>query len=190
MKRVTKAISALLIAISFLSLCSCSALDTVIGKEKSTTFTADYDYGSHNEGKASILLDYNIPFFKTEDYGMSELIAGDKVTVTFRGELLIQESYPGRVVTSNARITGIEKSDAKISSATVVLGEAGALNVILAPTAPLARLRICLKSDKLISEDLSFRVLDENDEGLSVYASYTVSDAEVTVYALYDHNPR
>ena len=82
-----------------------------------------------------------------------------------------------------------EKTDAKTSKATVIRGEEG-INLILISDEPLPRLGIAIKSQNLISEDMTFRPLTAEDEGLEVFVSYEAKDGMITVFAIYDHSPR
>ena len=187
MKRI-KVLIALLLIFAALTLSSCSELTGLLTEQKSD-FVVDYDYGFHNEGRAELLLSSCKIFFDPDEYGMTPFVAGDKVTVTYRGEMLIQESYPGTVVTKGAKISSIEKTDAKTSKAMVIRGEEG-INLILLSDEPLPRLGIAIKSQNLISEDMTFRPLTAKDEGLEVFVSYEAKDGVITVFAIYDYLPR
>jgi hypothetical protein len=187
MKRI-KILIAFTLVLASLLLSSCSFISEYLDEEVSY-FTAHYDYGFHEEGKAVLLLSSCNLFFDPDDYGMTPFVAGDTVKVTFRGEILIQESYPGRVVTKNAEISSIEKTDANISRATVIRGEDG-INLILTADTPIPRLGIAIKSENLISSDMTFRPLTAEDEGLEVFVSYEAGDGVITVFAIYDYSPR
>ena len=187
MKKI-KALITLLLMITALTLTSCSELTGLL-TEHTAEFVADYDYGFHNEGKAELLLSSCKVFFDPDEYEMTPFVAGDTVKVTYRGEMLVQESYPGTVVTKGAKISSIEKTDAKISPATVIRGEEG-INLILLSSEPLPRLGIAIRSENLIFEDMTFRPLTADDEGLEVLVSYEAKDGVITVFAIYDHLPR
>ncbi len=77
---------------------------------KTATFTVKYDYGMHIEGRVTTLLDGSLVFFKAEDYGVAPLLAGEEVTVTYTGELLILESYPGVVRFEGGELKNVEKT--------------------------------------------------------------------------------
>ena len=186
--RKIKIFIAFTLVFASLLLSSCSFIPNLF-PEEAAYFTADYDYGFHNEGKAELLLSSCKVFFDPDEYEMTPFVAGDTVRVTYRGEMLIQESYPGTVVTRGAKISSIEKTDAKISPATVIRGEEG-INLILLSSEPLPRLGIAIRSEKLISEDMTFRTLTAEDEGLEVFVSYEAKDGMITVFAIYDYLPR
>jgi hypothetical protein len=187
MKRI-KILIAFTLVFASLLLSSCSFITGLLPEEVAY-FTADYDYGFNEEGKAKLLLSYCELFFDPDDYGMTPFVAGDTVKVTFRGEILIQESYPGRVVTKNAEISSIEKTDANTSRATVIRGEDG-INLILTSDTPIPRLVIAIRSENLISSDMTFRPLTAEDEGLEVFVSFEAGDGVITVFAIYDYLPR
>ena len=181
--RKIKILFAFTLVFASLLLSSCSFIPNLFPEEVAY-FTADYDYGFHNEGKAELLLSSCKVFFDPDEYEMTPFVAGDTVRVTYRGEMLIQESYPGTVVTRGAKISSIEKTDAK-----VIRGEEG-INLILLSSEPLPRLGIAIRSENLISEDMTFRTLTAEDEGLEVFVSYEAKDGMITVFAIYDYLPR
>ena len=186
--RKIKIFIAFTLVFASLLLSSCSFIQNLFPEEVAY-FTADYDYGFHNEGKAELLLSSCKIFFDPDEYEMTPFVAGDTVRVTYRGEMLVQESYPGTVVTRGAKISSIEKTDARISPATVIRGEEG-INLILLSSEPLPRLGIAIRSENLISEDMTFRPLTAEDEGLEVFVSYEAKDGLITVFAIYDYLPR
>ncbi len=62
------------------------------------TFTVEYDYGNIEEGKATLLLSGNLPFFDFEEYGLTSLLAGEKLTVAYDGSMVGQDTYPGQII--------------------------------------------------------------------------------------------
>ncbi len=113
MKRIAK-----IFAMIFSAVCLCFAVGCVDflnelaqpSGRRSATFTVGYDYGEITEGKATLLLSGSELFFDPEEYdGLAPLIAGDELEVTYDGEMLIQETYPSRVVLKG-RLGGVTKT--------------------------------------------------------------------------------
>lgn len=77
------------------------------------TVTAGYDYGMHRPGLATVLYSYSTLFFNLPE-GYDPPVAGDEFTVTYTGQLLIQESYPSTVVITGGEITGVTAEPALI----------------------------------------------------------------------------
>ncbi len=87
----------------------------VTTKEPSETYkvVADYDYGYHRPGLATILYSYSTLFFTLPE-GFDPTVAGDEFTITYTGELLIQESYPSSVVITGGEIVSVSAEPAVI----------------------------------------------------------------------------
>lgn len=86
-------------------------------KHQTYTVTAGYDYGFHMPGKAVMLYSSSNLFFEIPD-SHGTVVAGDKFTITYDGELLIQESYPSTVVTKHLTILGISSDKAPVIEVT------------------------------------------------------------------------
>ena len=155
--------------------------------QQTTTFTVGYDYGFHMEDKAVALLDGNKVFFNPSDYGVETLLAGDKVTVTYVGEMLMQETYPGTII---------------------IHGDLKNLSIELAPIAQYTyqngdwyvcqgenktRLEVSLP-EYVSSEDMSFYASAELQDGATVYGTCKTDEKGKTyyesIYAVYDYKPR
>ena len=108
----------LFILVISLTMTSCGFLDALNSdKTKTVTFKAGYDYGLHQNGKASLLLDGSSVFFDLSDWGINTILAGDKITMTYAGdELMIQETYPSTVVTKDIEIKDITNTESSIIS--------------------------------------------------------------------------
>lgn len=117
-----KLISALLATATLLSLSACDYL-TDDGKPTGTgapeeptstyTVTANFDYGMHRPGLATMLYSSSTLFFDLP-VGYDPVIAGDEFTVTYTGQLLIQESYPSTVVIPDGKIISVTAKPAEI----------------------------------------------------------------------------
>lgn len=80
------------------------------------SFLANYDYGLHIENHTSLLFNYSYLNFDYRKFiGDETIIAGDVLEISYTGEIMIQESYPG-----NAFIENGELLDATLHKATLV----------------------------------------------------------------------
>lgn len=79
---------------------------------KNGQFTVNYDYGTIEENKITILIDSCLPFFDFEDYNIKQLYPGDVLYIDYKGNPIIAESYPGRM-------TGIEISHIEVFDRTI-----------------------------------------------------------------------
>ncbi len=104
MKKINKLLFLILILCNF----SCS-----FNKEKKAVFEVTADYGNIKEGKVTYLLDDCIPFFDSEEYGF-DLVLGMKISITYTGELIKQESYPSKVETSKLNVIDVKYENPKI----------------------------------------------------------------------------
>ncbi len=165
-------------------------------EEHTWSFTVQYDYGQHVEDRATLLLSGTIPFFDPEEYGVSPLIAGEKVTVSYTGELRILESYPSQAVLDGVTIEKVEKTDrAYITDCHCVDGKL---------FDPLGNWFSNLTKEDIpeyvIHEDSTFTPFDELAEGTKLYASYVLPEQEnadvnpdmtrIPPTALYSYHPK
>lgn len=115
------------------------------------TVTAGYDYGMHRPGLATMLYEYSTLFFTLPE-GFDPPVAGDEFTVTYTGELLVQESYPSSVVIMGGEIVSVSAEKAVIYT-----------------------VRYNVKNKRLT-------VLDENGEAVAIdfinYPQYYIIDGE------------
>ena len=109
MKRIAILLSVVILCIS---LASCGIGGTLAPKH--TDFIVDYDYGIHREDMATPLLDDSKLFFDLDEWGIDTLVGGDIVTLSYTGELLIQETYPSTVATKNLKIVDISVKKAEL----------------------------------------------------------------------------
>ena len=102
MKKINKLLVFILILCNF----SCSY-------KKEVVFEVTADYGNIKEGEVTYLLDDCIPFFNSEEYGF-DLVLGMKISVTYTGELIKQETYPSKVETSKLKILNVDYENPKV----------------------------------------------------------------------------
>lgn len=103
-----KSVNKILLLILILSNFSCS-----FNKEKKAVFEVTADYGNIKEGEVTYLLNDCIPFFNSVEYGF-DLVLGMKISITYTGELLKQETYPSKMETSNIKIIDVKYENPKV----------------------------------------------------------------------------
>ncbi len=174
-----------------LMLASCEAINGILppGKTNTARFTAHYDYGFHNTDKASLLLDGATVFFEPAEWGIGRINAGDVIIMEYRGsELLIQESYPATVVTKDVEIINISIEKAEIIELTVIENTGGGFSLDERDSS--INITSCaFPNPYVISEDMTYKALDESLVGKTIYGTITKSDDGITLEALYDFSP-
>lgn len=76
--------------------------------EKKINMKVTFDYGNFDSGKITTLLNGNHIFFDLEEYSIPKLYPGDYLTITYMGEMISSESYPGIVNTDDLIIKNVE----------------------------------------------------------------------------------
>lgn len=153
----------------------------------SWSFPIVYDYGLHEENRATLLYGYCIPFFDPTEWGIElPLLAGDELMVYYTGELVIDDSYPGRAyIVDGGSIQWIEKTKtAKLCSLRV---KDGALYTA-------DGLRLAGAYEYVVNLDGSLSKLSYLPDGMQLYGSYTgyiscdgaVADGAVADSDVYD----
>ena len=154
-------------------------------KEKELTMKAHYDYGLFQENKATLLLDSCNFFFSPADYGIGQLLAGNIVHITHTGDLMIAESYPGMVITKNAKIKNITVEEANIIELEVKRNAEGEVSLYYAD---------CVYSFSdvryVIHEDGTFEELSEKHIGSIIYGTEMSKTSVIDLQALYSYCPR
>lgn len=148
----------------------------------------DFDYGFHIEEKASLLIEWSLLFFNPLDYGITELIAGDLVTVTYYGEMWILESYPSIVSTDKMEIVNVEVEEAYIVEYEIK-------NVPGSGTFPWTENEdyqrdITWATENVVTEDFTFKHWEEYPAQTKIYGTNPVSRRTNEIIAFYDYNPR
>ncbi len=177
---------------------SSGAGDSVDGTEDSSvkaptedvltyTMTATMDY-THVEGQATVLLNYCNVFFDPTEYGLERIVAGDIFEIQYIGEFIMQDSYPGTVMTEYFTLVDIVVQEAFFIPVTVVQLPEGNLSFVLEGYTASKYV-----TSKIISQDGTFREASEADIGKKLYASckgYQQGLSTVQVEAIYDYLPR
>ncbi len=160
-------------------------------KRQEITLTAKYDYGLHQEGRAVMLYDGILPFFDGEEYGVAPILAGDEITVFYKGEFLVLESYPAQAVTKDITIMQVEVNRAPIVEAEVVENADG----VELKGKDGARIDGYETAENaVVREDGSYFLFSEADVGktfyVSLYAERANENGENIVAAIYEYYPR
>lgn len=185
MKRILALFAGLILCFS---LASCGIGGTLVPKQ--TDFIVDYDYGLHREDMATPLLNDSKLFFDPQEWGIDTLVGGDVITMKYKGELLIQETYPSTVVTKGLTIVDISVTKAQLIELEVVAVEGE--SPMLVPLVNCFTNPLTYKTLYIINEDLSYHELGESDVGKTVWGSYARSDetGEIEIISLYSYRPR
>ena len=176
---------------SLSSVNSSESSETSLSSEEevqSITMMMAFDYGFHLEDKASLLISWSLLFFNPLDYGISELIAGDVVTVTYYGELWILESYPSTVNTDKMEIINVEVAEAIIVPYEIK-------NVTGGGTFPWTsnedyQRDITFATENVVAEDYTFKHWEEYPARTIIYGTVPTSGRTNEIIAFYDYNPR
>ncbi len=89
-------------------------ITSVADEQKTWNLEVRFDYGFHVEDTLTMLYNDIIPFFNTEQYGITDLLAGDILTIRYTGEIRIQETYPATIGPSEFTITDVSIIRAKV----------------------------------------------------------------------------
>ena len=151
--------------------------------ESTMDMVAHYDYGFHMENGLTLLLDGCNLFFKPADYGIAKLVAGDIITITYKGGCYIQETYPGTVVTKDMTIIDVTVQEAPILELTVMSVSDG-YDVFYGNNG------VACNTNYVINEDGTFEKLGEKHVGEKLYGTIHALTSFINIMALYSYNPR
>lgn len=184
MKKIFALLLGLILSMTAFGACNKVAKVIPLGEKQMMTMRAYYDYGYHVADKATLLLDGCNVFFNPADYGITELLAGDVVTITYRGECYIQETYPGTVVTKDMKIIDVAQQKAKILELEVWQVPGGGYNVIYNGGS------VGCDNTYVINADGSFEELGEHHVNQTLYGTDFPLTPSFEIKALYSYNPR
>lgn len=145
---------------------------------KEQVFTVNYDYGLYAEGKATLLLDSCNFFFAPADYNIDYIVAGDKISVKYTGEMLVAESYPG-IISLNGRIVDVKIEErAEVLTLQYTSGEEEGNFSVLENTVTAAGAYdvVAYPEYVITSVDGDFCALSEIEDGATLYATYRKSE--------------
>lgn len=192
-----KLLAFILTMLSLFSCSACAQFSSILGNTSSsqqetqfTTFKATFDYGRYVEGHATLLLNDSYIFFTPENYGISEIVAGDIITLEYTGEFYILETYPSRVDIDPTQIKNISLGEANVKPY-IVQNQNG--NVSLAPAIDSIYSVITLEqitNPYVVHSDGTFTALSDCENGDLVYVSQPVAISSIRIEGIYSYNPR
>lgn len=135
-------------------------------KQENISFTIQADYGRHvmdkdNVGYVTYLLDYSLPFFNSEEYGI-KFILGMKINMTYTGDLTILDCYLGRVDRRYFDIVDITYENPNIYEYEMRANESG--EKTLMPVSD-AKFDGEYTTEYVITENRRFKTLNEVEAG-------------------------
>lgn len=195
-----KLLSIILAAFTALSLCACADMGEPAGsgdapEEQYPTYTvtANYDYGMHVPNRATMLYSYSTLFFTLPE-GFDPPVAGDEFTVSYTGQLLIQETYPSTVVITGGEIVSVTAEPAVIR--TVRYNAADQTLTLLDDNGEDVKIKgeIVFPEYAIVSQDGEYLPLHTLASDRTLYGSVSPTDGEkdggITFSGLYTVNPR
>ncbi len=161
---------------------------SVIEGDYSTyTMTASIDY-MYIENQATVLLNGCNVFFNLSDYDLQAIVAGDILKMYYEGQFVVQETYPGTVLTDYFTLVDVVVEEAFFIPLTVEKLPDGNLSYSL-QNYTVSK----FVSSNIISKNGSFRAPTQEDIGKTFYASckgHQKGFTKVQVEAIYDYLPR
>ena len=158
-----------------------------------TPMRVTMDYGNFRSGYATPLLEFcETDFLDKQQWGLDEFVPGDVYYVSYTGEMMFLESYPGRVVLQDGAVVAVEREDAGI----------------LAVSFDNQQVLQSLEDDFVLAKQLpEYVILNREGDfcrtehcfyGGTIYATYEKAKAEqtedgkmlITVLAIYAYMPR
>jgi len=152
------------------------------------TMRATVDYGTCVKGRATVLLNNCNIFFNLNDYDLQAIVAGDVLKMYYEGQFVVQETYPGTVLTEYFTLLDVTVEEAFFVPLTVEQAADGSLSFSLQNYKASK-----FVSTEIISRNGTYRTPSEEDIGKILYASckgYQQGFSSVQVEAVYDYLPR
>ena len=95
------------------------------------SFLANFDYGMHVENYAFLLFDYCYLNFDYKKFiGNEKIIAGDVLEISYTGELLTEESYPGKTFIADGQLLDATLHKASLVDFTVMAVPGGGFDIV------------------------------------------------------------
>lgn len=159
-----------------------------------TPMRVTMDYGNYRgSGYATPLLEScETDFLDKQQWGLDEFVPGDVYYVTYTGEMMFLESYPGRVVLKDGAVVSVERKNAGILA--VSFDEQQVLQSLEDDFVLDAQ----LPEYVILNRDGDFCKTEHCFYGGTLYATYEKAKAEqtedgkmlITVLAIYAYMPR
>lgn len=152
---------------------------------KEVSFGIYADYGQYTKERVTLLLGTSIIPFNKDKYNIDTLLVGDYVTISYRGELYIQESYPSRWVMSTLTIEDVKVVHGKVIEYEMVANPGGGQSLMSSP-----QNEYNFGTNYVINEDGTF-IENYMDLaiGTKIYGIKPSHFASETILAFYSYNP-
>ena len=180
-----------------LSISACSVQQSNSSKqapeeEQTVGRTITVDFGTHIKDRATLLFGTALIPFKVSDYGITELIAGDYLEVSFTGEYIELLTYPSTIDMRTITVTGMKLYEARMAEYELT-PIPGSSDLDLVPTEEFKGYTM-ISAEYVINEDGSFTTKDEYlktaEAGSKLYGSNPAIMNSLNVSFLYSYNPR
>ena len=150
------------------------------------------DFGTHIKDEVTLLFGTALIPFKVSDYGITELIVGDYLEVSFTGEYMEYLTYPSTIDMRTITVTGMKLYEARMAEYELApIPGSGDLDLV--PTEGFEGYTM-ISAEYVINEDGSFIAKDEYlktaEAGSKLYGSNPAIMNSLNVTVLYSYNPR
>lgn len=152
---------------------------------KEVSFGIRADYGQYVKERVTLLLGESIIPFNKNKYNIDTLLVGDFVTISYKGELYIRETYPSEWVMSTLSIKDVKVVHGTVIEYEMVANPGGGQSLMSSP-----QNEYHFGTNYVINEDGTFieNYLDcpVGTKLYGIYPSYFISK---TIVAFYSYNP-
>ena len=164
--------------------------------QRATTMHVTLDYGQVRPGIATPLLEFcETSFLDKEQWGLDVFIPGDVYHISYTGELMMLESYPGQIVLQKGELVSVERTDAGIVPALLKKREN---RYVLQCLEDLIQIETDLPGYVILDEQGAYCELSDDWLEKTLYVTYEQGraiygqDDSIIVYALalYAYLPR
>ncbi len=139
---------------------------------------------------AMLLMDANaIPALVVEKYNITHFVAGDVIDITYRGTILIAESYPGQISFSEAKVKSVLKHNAGVLEVTTARTN-DTLTFVYDGDSVLDTSK--LSDYYIVDKTFNFAANSELNEGDVMYATYNKQESNsdaIKLLQLYAYHP-
>ena len=150
------------------------------------------DFGTHIKDRATLLFGAALIPFNVSEFGITELIAGDYLEVSFTGEYIELLTYPSTIDMRTITVTGMKLYEARMAEY-VLTPIPGSGDLDLVPTEEFKEYRT-ISAEYVINEDGTFVSLESfmktAEADTKLYGSNPATFNSFNVTALYSYNPR
>ena len=152
---------------------------------KEVSFGIYADYGQHIKDKVTLLLGSSIIPFNKDKYNIDTLLVGDYVTISYTGEIYIEESYPERWSSGTYKIKDVIVKHGTMYTYEVVQNPGSGTSLVNA-----SHEEFDFGTKYVINKDGSFTEgLNDFPVGTKLYGIHPSHFASKTILAFYSYNP-